>query len=122
MDYQLSTLSFLFDSRPVYEAMIYWVYCDYSLLGTYALLRDSKQAVQTGFPNKLCIVSTQNTRDFFLWFVWKHYMQSLFGNSVWTACLESCLEDRPTDRPTNRLLEAPSRSLKKYYFSLQIIG
>ena len=39
-------------------------------------------------------------------------MQSLFGNSVWTACLESCLEDRQTDRPTNRLLEAPSRSLK----------
>ena len=25
-------LSFLFDSRPLYEAMIYWVYCDYSLL------------------------------------------------------------------------------------------
>ena len=44
-------------------------------------------------------------------------MQSLFGNSVWTACLESCLEDRQTDRPTNRLLEAPSRSLKIFKFS-----
>ena len=87
-------------------------------IGTYALLRDSKQAVQTGFPNKLCIVSTQNTRDFFLWFVWKHYMQSLFGNSVWTACLESCLEDRPTDR----LLEAPSRSLKRGTSQHVVVG
>ena len=30
--FPMVALSFLFYSRPLYEAMIYWVYCDYSLL------------------------------------------------------------------------------------------
>ena len=37
-----------------------------------------------------------------------NYMQSLFGNPVWTACLESCLEDRQTDRPTDRQTDRPT--------------
>ena len=41
--------------------------------------------------------------------VWKFRLEISYGNFVW----KFRLKDRQTDRPTERLVEAPSRSLKK---------
>ena len=87
-----------------------------------------KQNFQTKFSNG---ISKQNFQMEILFgnSVWKFCMEILFGNFVWKFCLEIYLEisfgnsvckfrmeilfGRPTDRRTERLLEAPSRSLKK---------
>ena len=51
--------------------------------------QDSKQAVQTEFPNKLCIQCFQTNHKKKSLVFCVETMQSLFGNPVWTACLES---------------------------------
>ena len=57
-------------------------------------------------------------------FVWKFRLEILFGDFVWKFRLEISFgnfvwkTDRQTDRPTERLVEAPSRSLKIYQFTI----
>ena len=54
-------------------------------------------------------------------FVWKFCSEILFGNLVWKFSLDIFiwkffLEDLRTDRPTGWLVEAPRRSLKRYWY------